>query len=188
MTVHSSRASNHMCAVENHYGIGGAGRAAIVAPRVLEAPPMLKHRRLATAALPLFALAAAALVGCAPSQPPLPEGVTVETLQTERLVLHGVAAPHPESASCSHPSSGAGTKYVQLSEGMVGNISLRPTSGIAVLHIEELASNRKWCVLSHGDARGASVSGDFPPGTYSVSVEGSQSHEQMPFQVVVERM
>ena len=136
----------------------------------------------------LVASCATASLACSSSHPALPPGTHVEILQTQRLVLHGTAAAHPESATCASSAATGEAQYLQLNEDMTGSIGLRPTGGVAVLHVQELASNRTWCVMTHGDGTGAAIPGDFPGGTYAITVEGSHSGEPTAYSVVVERM
>ncbi|HEY8089659.1 MAG TPA: hypothetical protein VIF09_17485 [Polyangiaceae bacterium] len=137
------------------------------------------------------ALAAASALGtfaCSTTRGAVPPGAHVEILQTAKLVLHGTAAAHPESANCASGAAAATPQYLQLNEDMTGNIGLRPIGGVAVLHVQELASNRTWCVMTHGDGAGAGIPGDFPSGVYAITVEGSHSDAATPYAVVVERM
>jgi len=136
----------------------------------------------------LAAICALSAVACSSSHGSVPEGASVEILQTEQLVLHGSAAPHPASASCTSTPKGPGTRYLQLNEATMGNILLRPTGGAAVLHVEELASNRTWCVMTRGDGTGASIRDEFPSGAYSITVEGSESGRAMPYAIVFEKL
>lgn len=136
----------------------------------------------------LVAFSGAASLACSTSHPALPPGSHVEILQTQKLVLHGTAAPHPESATCASSAAAGAPQYLQLNEDITGSIGLRPTGGVAVLHVQELASNRTWCVMTHGDGAGAAIPGDFPGGTYAITVEGSHSEAPTAYSVVVERM
>jgi hypothetical protein len=136
----------------------------------------------------LAALSATASLACSTSRPAIPPGAHVEILQTQKLVLHGTAAAHPESATCASSASTAAPQYLQLDEDITGAIGLRPMGGVAVLHVQELASNRTWCVMTHGDGTGASIPGDFPGGVYAITVEGSHSDAPTAYSVVVERM
>jgi hypothetical protein len=136
----------------------------------------------------LTALSAIAALACTPARSALPPGAHVEILQTQKLVLHGTAAAHPESATCASSGPAASPQFLQLNEDITGNIGLRPTGGTAVLHLQELATNRTWCVMTHADGTGASIPGDFPGGLYAVTVEGSRSDTPTPYSVVVERL
>jgi hypothetical protein len=133
-------------------------------------------------------LAAGAILGCSPSHAALPPGAHVDTLQTDRIVLHGTAVAHPASVSCAHRSGASTPQYLELKEDMTANIVLRPIAGVAVLHVQELASNKTWCVMSKGDGAGAMIPGEFPMGVYAISVEGSHSSQSMPYAVSFERM
>lgn len=136
----------------------------------------------------LLALPALAALGCAPAKTGLPEDAHVEILQTQRLVLHGTAAAHPESANCTSSAGAAEPRYLRLNEDITGNFALRPVAGVAVLHLQELATNRTWCVMTHDDGTGATIPGDFPGGVYSITVEGSHSTAPTPYAVVVEKL
>jgi hypothetical protein len=136
----------------------------------------------------LAAISGPGLLACSPSRSPVPPDAHVEILQTDKLVLHGTAAPHPGSASCASSSRDGTTRYLQLNEETTGNFVLRPIAGVAVLHVEELATNRTWCVMTHGDGTGGTIPGEFPGGIYAITVEGSQSAAPTPYSVVVERM
>jgi hypothetical protein len=136
----------------------------------------------------LAAISASGLLACSSSRSALPPDAHVEILQTDKLVLHGTAAPHPQSASCASSTRDASTRFLQLNEDTTGNFVLRPTAGIAVLHVEELATNRTWCVMTHGDGTGGTIPGEFPGGIYAITVEGSHSDAPTPYSVVVERM
>jgi hypothetical protein len=141
-------------------------------------------RELALRAIGLVSLALAA---CAPAQTPasLPPGAHVETLQFQRIVLRGTASAHPGDASCA--SAPASTPvYLQLNEETEGNIVLRPIRAAAVLHVEELATSRTWCVIQERGA-GATIPGQFPQGVYAISVDGSRAAEPTPFEVAFER-
>jgi hypothetical protein len=118
----------------------------------------------------------------------LPPDARVELLQTQTLVLHGTAAAHPASASCASSAPGSTTQFLQLKEDTMGNIVLRPTGGVSVLHVQELATNRTWCVMTAGDGSGATIPGEFPGGVYSITVEGSHSDGPTPYAVVFERL
>jgi hypothetical protein len=133
-------------------------------------------------------LAVACFLACSPSRSPLPPGARLEILQTEKLVLHGTAAPHPQSASCPSSARDASTRFLQLNEDTTGNFVLRPIGGVAVLHVEELATNRTWCVMTHGDGTGGTIPGEFSSGIYAITVEGSHSETPTPYSVVVEKM
>jgi hypothetical protein len=136
----------------------------------------------------LAAISAPCFLACSPSRSPLPPGARLEILQTEKLVLHGTAAPHPQSASCASRTRDASTRFLQLNEDTTGNFVLRPTAGVAVLHVEELATNRTWCVMTQGDGNGGTIPGEFASGIYAITVECSHSDTPTPYSVVVERM
>ena len=137
----------------------------------------------------LLALASAlAAVACSPARTALPPDAHVETLQTASIVLHGTAAAHPASASCASSGTESTTRYLQLKEDATANIVLRPVGGVAVLHVQELASNKTWCVMTRGDGSGATIPGEFPSGIYSITVEGSHSDTPTPYSVVFEKL
>ena len=119
---------------------------------------------------------------------PAAPGAHVEILQTASLVLHGTAAPHPASASCAASTAESTTRYLQLNEDTTANIVLRPTGGVAVLHVQELATNKTWCVMTRGDGTGATIPGEFSRGVYSINVEGSHSDGATPYAVVFEKL
>jgi len=98
------------------------------------------------------------------------------------------AAPHAESASCASSTRDASTHFLQLNEETTGNFVLRPAAGVAVLHVEELATNRTWCVLTHGDGTGGTIQGEFPSGIYAITVQASHTNAPTPYSVVVEKM
>lgn len=132
---------------------------------------------------------APSLLACSPARSPVPADAHVDILQTDSLVLHGTAAPHPGSATCaSGTSSGATKHFLQLDEDTTASFVLRPTGGVSVLHVQQLATNRTWCVLTHDDGTGGTIPGEFPSGVYAITVEGSGSKAPMPYSVVVERM
>ncbi|HEY1691982.1 MAG TPA: hypothetical protein VGG39_07460 [Polyangiaceae bacterium] len=152
---------------------------------------MSKHRSSLAHVLAIAAMTISASVlslACAPAKSTVPPGARVEILQTQRLVLHGTAAAHPESATCASSHDGSTPQYLQLNEDMTGNIALRPVGGVAVLHLQELATNRTWCVMTHDDGTGAAIPGDFPGGVYAITVEGSHAVAETPYAVVVEKL
>jgi hypothetical protein len=150
---------------------------------------MSTHRaRFLALVTSLAAIASVSALACAPAKSTLPERAHLEILQTQKLVLHGTAAAHPESATCASGEAGSEPLYLRLNEDMTGNFVLRPGSGVAVLHLQELATNRTWCVMTHGDGTGASIPGEFPGGVYSITVEGSHASGPTPYSVVVERL
>ena len=136
--------------------------------------------------------------GCTPAaETPVPSGVHVETLQTLRLVVHGTASARPtpscDSASASTPV------YVRITDEISGDISLRPTRGAAVLHVQELSTNKTWCAMTRDDGTGAVIQDLFPGGVFAISVEATgaaattaASHASAaaptPVEVVVERL
>jgi hypothetical protein len=136
----------------------------------------------------LALVSAPILVACSHSRSALPPDAHLEILQTEKLVMHVTAAPHPESASCASSKRDSSTRFLQLNEDTAGNFVLRPTAGVAVLHVEELATNRTWCVMTHGDGLGGTIPGEFPSGVYAITVQGSHSDAPTPYAVVVEKM
>jgi hypothetical protein len=145
--------------------------------------------KLSTALAALLpALAVVPLLACSPARTALPPDAHVEILQTQRLVLHGTIAPHPASASCASSAAGSPAQFLQLNDDTMGNIVLRPTAGVAVLHVQELATNKTWCVMTGGDGSGATIPGQFPGGVYSISVEGSHSEGPTPYAVMFERL
>jgi hypothetical protein len=148
----------------------------------------MHHASLFPLVSALAAISASGLLACSPSRSPLPPDARVEILQTDKLVLHGTAAPHPESASCASNARDTSTVFLQLNEETTGNFVLRPTAGVAVLHVEELDTNRTWCVMTHGDGTGGTIPGEFPSGTYAITVQGSRSAAATPYSVVIERM
>ncbi len=146
-------------------------------------------RTLLVAALPsALAVSALTLVACSPARSAVPADAHVEILQTQKLVLHGTIAPHPASASCASSAEGSAPQYLRLNEDTTGNIVLRPLGVTAVLHVQELASNKTWCVMTSGDGSGATIPGEFPRGDYSIAVEGSRSSSPAPYSVVFERL
>jgi hypothetical protein len=151
---------------------------------------MPMHVAFSLPRLSVFALATSALLSlaCSPAKSTLPAGARVEILQTQRLVLHGTASAHPESATCASSHDASTPQYLQLNEDITGNIALRPVGGVAVLHLQELATNRTWCVMTHDDGTGATIPGDFPGGVYAVRVEGSHAATPTPYAVVVEKL
>jgi len=150
---------------------------------------MTMHRAfLLTVVSALVGISASGLLGCSASRGPLPPDAHLEILQTERLVLHVTAAPHPESASCASSTRDASTHFLQLNEDTTGNFVLSPAAGVAVLHVEELATNRTWCVLTRGDGTGGTIAGEFPSGIYAITVQASHSNAPTPYSVVVEKM
>ncbi|HEY3821020.1 MAG TPA: hypothetical protein VGL81_27840 [Polyangiaceae bacterium] len=154
---------------------------------------MSKLSTVLRAVVPAFAPALAAvpvltLLACSPARSAVPADAHVEILQTQKLVLHGTVAPHPASASCASSAAGSAPQYLQLNEDTMGNIVLRPTGGAAVLHVQELATNKTWCVTSAGDGSGATIPGEFPGGVYSITVEGSHSEGPTSYAVVFERL
>ena len=158
----------------------------VMAPCVLEGAFMSKLHLALVVPLALLATFAGA---CAPARSALPADARVEILQTERLVLHGTASASPAGASCtSAGAAGSRPVYLQLNEQTNGNILLRPTAGVAVLHVEELATNRTWCVMTHADGTGAAIPADFPGGVFAISVEASRAAGSLPFEVVFERL
>lgn len=138
-----------------------------------------------TALLPICILAG---VACSPVRSALPPDAHVEILQTEKLVLHGTAAPHPESATCASRMAGSAPQYLQLNDDTRASFFLRPVPGVAVMHVEQLATNQTWCVMTRGDGSGASLPGEFSDGIYAITVEGSHSEAAMPYAVLVERL
>jgi hypothetical protein len=134
------------------------------------------------------AVASAAALGCSSSHGALPPGAHVESLQTQRIVLHGTAPANAASVTCANRSGSSTPQYLELKEDATANVVLRPIAGVAVLHVQELASNKTWCVMSKGDGAGAMISGEFPLGVYAISVEGSHSSEPMPYAVAFERL
>jgi hypothetical protein len=133
-------------------------------------------------------LAAGAALGCSGAHGALPPGAHVETLQTQRLVLHGTAPANPASVTCANRSGSSTPQYLELKEDATANVVLRPIAGVAVLHVQELASNKTWCVMSKGDGTGALISGEFPIGVYAISVEGSHASDPLPYAVAFERL
>jgi hypothetical protein len=128
--------------------------------------------------------------GCSTAHDAVPAGAHVETLQTQSLVLRGTAPAHPGSASCGSSSATAPAQshLLELKEDTTGNIMLRPTSAVAVLHVALLGSSKTWCVTTKGDGTGATIPGDFAMGVYAISVEGSQSKAPLAYQVVFEKL
>ena len=154
-----------------------------LASGVLGAEVMLKS------AVPVLAVVAAlSAFACSPARSAVPAGAHVEILQTQKLVLHGTAAPHPASASCASGAPTSTSRFLQLNEETTGNLMLRPIGREAVLHLQELATNRTWCVMTRPDGTGAVIPGTFPGGVYSIAVEGSRSEAAAPYEVVFERM
>jgi hypothetical protein len=149
-------------------------------------------RTLLAAATPSFgsavAVSALTLIACSPARSAVPADAHVEILQTQKLVLHGTIAPHPASASCASSAEGSAPQYLRLNEDTMGNIVLRPLGVTAVLHVQELASNKTWCVMTNGDGSGATIPGEFPLGDYSITVEGSRSSSPTAYAVVFERL
>jgi hypothetical protein len=137
--------------------------------------------------LVVSALVAGSILGCSTGGA-LPPGAHVETLQTRQIVLRGTAAANPASVSCAQRSGASTPQYLELKEDMTAAVVLRPIAGVALLHVQELASNKTWCVMSKGDGTGATIQGEFPLGVYAISVEGSHSNEAMPYAVAFERM
>lgn len=127
-------------------------------------------------------------LACAPAKSALPPGAHVEILQTQTLVLHGTAAAHPASASCASGPATTAARFLQLNEETTGNLLLRPIGREAVLHMQELATNRTWCVMTRADGTGATIPGEFPGGVYAITVEGSRSDAATPYEVVFERL
>lgn len=136
----------------------------------------------------LAGVPALGVLACSPARNALPPGAHVEILQTQRLVLHGTAGPHPESATCASSTTGPATRFLQLNEDTTANIVLRPTGGAALLHVQELAHNQAWCVMTRGDGAGAILPGEFPSGVYAITVESSHSAVPTPFSVVIEKL
>jgi hypothetical protein len=134
----------------------------------------------------LTLVSAAAAVGCAPAEIPVPSGVHVETLESLRLVVHGTAAARPSASCDSAPASPP--VYVRLNDEISGDITLRPTRGVAVLRVQELATSKTWCAMTRDDGTGAVIQGEFPGGVFAISVEGARSSGAAPFEVVVERL
>jgi hypothetical protein len=143
----------------------------------------MPKRSLLVAVIP-----ALAAIACSPARTALPPDAHVETLQTASLFLHGTAAPHPASASCASSATESTTRYLQLKEDTTANIVLRPTGSVAVLHVQELATNKTWCVMTRGDGSGATIPGEFPGGVYSITVEGSHSDTPTPYSVMFEKL
>ena len=139
------------------------------------------------ALLPALA-SALGTVACSPARTALPPDARVEILQTQKLVLHGTAAAHPSSATCASSAPGPTTQFLRLNEDTMGNLVLRPTGGVSVLHLQELATNKTWCVMTAGDGSGATIPGEFPGGIYAITVEGSHSDGPTPYSVVFERL
>jgi hypothetical protein len=135
-----------------------------------------------------MAMLALGLLACSPARSALPPNARLEILQTEKLVLHGTAAAHPESASCASSTRDATTRFLQLNEDTTANIVLRPTGGLALLHVEELATNRTWCVMTAADGTGGTIPGEFSSGIYAITVEGSHSDAPMPYSVMIEKL
>jgi hypothetical protein len=136
----------------------------------------------------LLLISAVAAVACAPAADApavVPPGAHIETSQARRVVLRGTAAAHPGEASCDSAPSSAPV-YLQVDEETEGSIVLRPIRGAAVLRVEELTSNRTWCVMQERDA-GAAIPGYFPQGVYAIRVENSRASDPTPFEVVFER-
>jgi hypothetical protein len=136
----------------------------------------------------LAAISASGLLGCSPSRSAVPPNAHLEILQTDKLVLHVTAAPHAESATCASSTRDSSTRFLQLNEETTGNFVLRPAPGVAVLHVQELATNRTWCVMTNGDGTGGTIPGEFPSGVYAITVQGSHSDAPAPYAVVVEKM
>ena len=136
----------------------------------------------------LAAMPALGLVACSPARSAVPPDARVEILQTDKLVLHGTAAPHPESATCATSPKDSTTRFLQLNDDTTANIVLRPTGGVALLHVEQLATSRTWCVMTHDDGTGGTIPGEFPSGLYAITVEGSHSDAPTPYAVVIEKM
>lgn len=128
------------------------------------------------------------LSGCAPARGALPPDARLDILQTDKLVLRGTAPPHTAGASCASSPRDATTRYLQLDEDTTANFVLRPTGGIAVLHVEALANDKTWCVMARAAGTGATIPGEFPAGIYAITVEGSHSSAPTPYAVVVERL
>jgi len=128
------------------------------------------------------------LAGCAPARGALPPNASLEILQTDKLVLHGTAPAHAAGASCASSPRDSTTRYLQLDEDTTASFVLRPTGGVALLHVEELANDKTWCVMARADGTGATIPGEFPAGVYAITVEGSHSSAPTPYAVVVERM
>jgi hypothetical protein len=131
---------------------------------------------------------ASAALGCAGERASVPPGAHVELLQTQKLVLHGTAAANPSSASCADRPDHAAPQYLELKEDVAANVVLRPIGAVAVLHVQDLASSRTWCVMTRGDGTGATLPGEFPAGVYAISVQGSHSTEALPYVVSFERL
>jgi hypothetical protein len=148
-------------------------------------PTFRAHSRPLLSILAL--LPALGALACSPAKSAVPAGAHLEIMQTQRLVLHGTAAAHPESATCASGSAASTPQYLQLNEDITGNFALRPVGGVAILHLQ-LATNRTWCVMTHDDGTGATIPGEFPGGVYSVTVEGSHSIAPTPYSVIVEKL
>jgi hypothetical protein len=132
-------------------------------------------------------------VACAPTaeanDPVVPSGAHVETLQTLRLVVHGTAAARPTASCNSAPSSPP--VYVRINDEISGDFTLRPTKGVAVLHVQELSTSKTWCAMTRDDGTGAVIQDLFPGGIFAISVDGEAtrgSAAPTPFEVVVERL
>jgi hypothetical protein len=132
--------------------------------------------------------ALAAVTGCAAGgRGALPADARVETLQTDRMVMRGTAAPNAASVTCAQMQGGS-PKYLELKSDETANMVLRPLDGVAVLHVQELATNKTWCVMTKGDGTGAAINGTFPMGVYAISVEASHSDHAMPYAVSIEKL
>jgi hypothetical protein len=136
----------------------------------------------------VLSTALAAVTGCANGRGALPADAHVATLQTDRMVLRGTAAPNPASVNCAQQPSGSTPQYLELKADETANMVLRPLDGVAVLHVQELASNKTWCVMTKGDGTGATINGAFPMGIYAIIVEASHADHAMPYAVAIEKL
>jgi hypothetical protein len=141
----------------------------------------------------ISALALTAVVGCASSaRPDLPPNAKVELMQTDRMVLRGTAEPSKDGAGCKSAALPA-KHLVDLKDELNGHMILRPAAGeaplkLAVFHVTHLESNRTWCVQVGDDGATATIPGDFPNGTYAISVTEAPTGAPQRYEVVVERL
>jgi hypothetical protein len=134
------------------------------------------------------ALSAAACGGAASQSA---SNAPVEILQTQKLVLRGTADASLTSATCQPAAPSSPKHLLELRESTTGTMRIRPAMGdtqlVAVLHVTHVDSNRTWCVTSGGASNGT-IEGNFPGGTYAISVAEPRAEVAHRYEVVVEQL
>ena len=152
---------------------------------------MNRFARVVTFSIAFGSLASA--IACGGSRRiDVPENARVDILQTDKMVLRGVADASLDSPNCKNSALPA-KHFVELKEDLAGHFLLRPAGvepapKLAVLHVTNLESGRTWCVQAATDGVQTAIPGEFPMGTYDVSVTEPRSATAHRYELVVEKL